>query len=190
MKEINNHNGWSRSMFRNVLVRVFTDIYVLCLGCEEISVKGKNPPHHLSILAPEMYQQMWTRKNIWKNCDHFPILFFGKCDTSQQLHSLGGLILQAVLQYFNRLPLLWGKLNIFIWVSFPRTGKMAFSCHFFLKVERSCGQTVKDRHDFSIVLCQLYLLDHQITSRRTSEIFFGIFWHPSSWPICQILLYV
>ena len=60
-------------------------------------------------------------------------------------------------------------------------GKWPFRVTFFSsKVERSCGQTVKDRHDFSIVLCQLYLLDHQITSRRTSEIFFGIFWHPSS----------
>ena len=62
----------------------------------------------------------------------------------------------------------------------PGRGKWPFRVTFFLKVERSCGQTVKDRHDFSIVLCQLYLLDHQITSRRTSEIFFGIFWHPSS----------
>ena len=80
MKEINNHNGWSRSMFQNVLVRVFTDLYVLCLGCEEISVKGKNPTHRLSILAPEMYQQMWKRENIWpgENCDHFLILFFGE----------------------------------------------------------------------------------------------------------------
>ena len=59
-------------------------------------------------------------------------------------------------------------------------GKWPFRVTFFLKVERSCGQTVRDKHDFSIVLCQLYLLDHQITSRRTSEIFFGIFWHPSS----------
>ena len=64
---------------------------------------------------------------------------------------------------------------------FPQDGENGlFVSLFFLKVERSCGQTVKDRHDFSIVLCQLYLLDHQITSRRTSEIFFGIFWHPSS----------
>ena len=54
----------------------------------------------------------------------------------------------------------------------PGRGKWPFRVTFFLKVERSCGQTVKDRHDFSIVLCQLYLLDHQITSRRTSEIFF------------------
>ena len=30
--------------------------------------------------------------------------------------------------------------QILIWVSFPRTGKMAFSCLFFSsKVERSCG---------------------------------------------------
>ena len=72
----------------------------------------------------------------------------------------------------------------------PGRGKWPFRVTFFLKVERSCGQTVKDRHDFSIVLCQLYLLDHQNTSRRTSEFFFGIFWHPSSWPICQILLYL
>ena len=45
-------------------------------------------------------------------------------------------------------------------------------CHemsfFFLKVELSCGQTVKDKFDFSIVLSQLYLLHHQNTSRWTS----------------------
>ena len=63
-----------------------------------------------------------------------------------------------------------------IWVSFCRTRKMAFSCHFFSsKVEHSCGQTIKDRHDFSIVLCQLYLLDHQNPSRRTSEFFLVFF---------------
>ena len=55
-----------------------------------------------------------------------------------------------------------------IWVSFPRTGEMAISHLFFLKVERSCGQTVKDKFDFSIVLSQLYLLHHQNTSRWTS----------------------
>ena len=38
---------------------------ISCPGCEEISVKGKNPPCHLSILAPEMYQQKRMRKNIW-----------------------------------------------------------------------------------------------------------------------------
>ena len=77
-------------------------------------------------------------------------------------------------------------LKIHIWVSFPRTGKMAFSCHFFSsKVERLCGQTVKDRHDFSIVLCQLYLLDHQITSRRTSEIFLVFFGTPQVDPFVK-----
>ena len=47
-------------------------------------------------------------------------------------------------------------------------GKWPFRVIFFLKVELSCGQTVKDKFDFSIVLSQLYLLDHQNTSCWTS----------------------
>ena len=64
-------------------------------------------------------------------------------------------------------------------------GKWPFRVTFLLKVERSCGQTVKDRHDCSIVLCQLYLLDHQITSRRTSEIFLVFFGTPQVDPFVK-----
>ena len=46
-----------------------------------------------------------------------------------------------------------------------------FVSFFSSKVERLRGQTIKDRNDFSILLCQLYLLHHQNTSRRTSELF-------------------
>ena len=51
---------------------------------------------------------------------------------------------------------------------FPEDGGNVMKCHFFKKVELSCGQTVKDKFDFSIVLSQLYLLHHQNTSRWTS----------------------
>ena len=52
---------------------------------------------------------------------------------------------------------------------FPEDGGNGhFVSFFFLKVELSCGQTVKDKFDFSIVLSQLYLLDHQNTSCWTS----------------------
>ena len=48
---------------------------------------------------------------------------------------------------------------------FPEDGGNGHFCNFFLKVELSCGQTVKDKFDFSIVLSQLYLLHHQNASR-------------------------
>ena len=53
------------------------------------------------------------------------------------------------------------------------------------KVERSCGQTVKDRHDFSIILCQLYLLHHQNTSRRTSNFLWVFFRTPQVDPFVK-----
>ena len=44
------------------------------------------------------------------------------------------------------------QMHTYIWVSFCRAGKMAVFCHFFFKVAPSCGQTVKDRHDFQLTL--------------------------------------
>ena len=45
---------------------------------------------------------------------------------------------------------------------FLQGGKIGCFASLFLKVDPSCGQTVKDRHDFSIELWQTFHQNHSL----------------------------